>query len=70
MGSVGSWTEVNSKSVKKTWGYTECKGSLNDLAPLSDPGTAGNKDLKKVEGGVSEHLQKFLKQRRHQKLIG
>ena len=22
MGSVGSWTEVNTKSVKKMWGFT------------------------------------------------
>jgi hypothetical protein len=54
MGSVGSWTEVNSKleSVKKMWGYTECKGSLNDVAPLSDPGTAGHKELKTDASGV------------------
>jgi hypothetical protein len=54
MGSVGSWTEVNTKSVKKMWGYTECKGSLSDVAPLSDPGTrtAGNKELKTDASGV------------------
>lgn len=82
MGSVGSWTEVNAKSVKKTWGNRECKGSLNDVAALSDPGTAGHKNSRQMLHAEScadvgktykvKHLQKFLKQRRHhwQRLIG
>lgn len=62
IGSVGNWAE-NSKSVKKMWGYTECKGPLHDVAPLREPGTARRKEPSDADVGKAykvRHLQKFL----------